>query len=50
MKIPKSIKVGGHTHEVVIDKDLWHRENCHGEVNYERKTHNAIFICDAGAS
>ena len=34
MKIPKSIKVGGHTYEVVIDKDLWHEENCHGIAIY----------------
>ena len=34
MKIPKSIKVGGHTYKVVIDEHLWHNENLHGEADY----------------
>ena len=37
MKIPKTIKVGGHTYEVVIDEHLWHNENLHGQVDYNNQ-------------
>ena len=32
MKIPKSIKIVGHTYQVVFDEHLWHRDNVHGNV------------------
>ncbi len=38
MKIPKSIKVGGHTYKIVWDEHLWHEENIHGQADYVNHT------------